>query len=376
MKKLLLFVFMMCILIPVHGLEDSNMIRKYKYFRLNEVLGPMVTKEEITEEFPLIHEDNYIKSDLSELSVDRPLEKDGRKIYDYDGFHYVKPMKVNKVEIKANEGYKFSDIKLESIQGEISYESNNNDIVTYENSRIFKLDKEANLSDLIINCIGTGDTEKYLFSIIFKNDDFVVGDIYINTFLDNIVLYGRDVPIKKSAYENVYSLKKLDDDSLTYKGNIKLYQYQDYKFQSYKLEREYYDEYLSEPFEDYIYKDETDYIDVLKNDLSKEETTTGLEKVSSLISEKPTVEKTSATSAIVKNEDKDDVPKNNISIPANDYSSFKLPIQYDNTLKIDNKTSSNNVNSKPIYYYFILVILTILLLLTLKLKNKLKEYYR
>ena len=376
MKKLLLFVFVMCILIPVHGLEDSNMIRKYKYFRLNEVLGPMVTKEEITEEFPLIHEDNYIKSDLSELSVDRPLEKDGRKIYDYDGFHYVKPMKVNKVEIKANEGYKFSDIKLESIQGEISYESNNNDIVTYENSRIFKLDKEANLSDLIINCIGTGDTEKYLFSIIFKNDDFVVGDIYINTFLDNIVLYGRDVPIKKSAYENVYSLKKLDDDSLTYKGNIKLYQYQDYKFQSYKLEREYYDEYLSEPFEDYIYKDETDYIDVLKNDLSKEETTTGLEKVSSLISEKPTVEKTSATSAIVKNEDKDDVPKNNISIPANDYSSFKLPIQYDNTLKIDNKTSSNNVNSKPIYYYFILVILTILLLLTLKLKNKLKECYR
>lgn len=373
MKKLLLFVFMMCILIPVHGLEDSNMIRKYKYFRLNEVLGPMVTKEEITEEFPLIHEDNYIKSDLSELSVDRPLEKDGRKIYDYDGFHYVKPMKVNKVEIKANEGYKFSDIKLESIQGEISYESNNNDIVTYENSRIFKLDKEANLSDLIINCIGTGDTEKYLFSIIFKNDDFVVGDIYINTFLDNIVLYGRDVPIKKSAYENVYSLKKLDDDSLTYKGNIKLYQYQDYKFQSYKLEREYYDEYLSEPFEDYIYKDETDYIDVLKNDLSKEETTTGLEKVSSLISEKPTVEK---TSAIVKNEDKDDVPKNNISVPVNDYSSFKLPIQYDNALKIDNKTSSNNVNSKPIYYYFILVILTILLLLTLKLKNKLKEYYR
>lgn len=373
MKKLLLFVFMMCILIPVHGLEDSNMIRKYKYYRLNEVLGPMVTKEEITEDFPLIYEDNYTEGELSDLSIDRPLEKDGRKIYEYDGFHYVKPMKVNSIEIKANEGYRFSDIKLESVQGDISYESNNNDIVTYENSRIFKLEKESDLSDLIINCIGTGDTEKYLFSIIFKKDDFVVGDIYINTFLDNIVLCGRDVPVKKNAYENVYSLKKLDDDSLTYKGTIKLYQYQDYKFQSYKLEREYYDEYLSEPFEDYIYRDETDYIDVLKNDLTKDETTGGLEKVSSLIAEKPTVEK---TSAIVKNEDKDDVPKNNISIPVNDYSNFKLPIQYDNALKADNKTASNNVNSKPIYYYFILVILTILLLLTLKLKNKLKECYR
>lgn len=373
MKKLLLFVFMMCILIPVHGLEDSNMIRKYKYYRLNEVLGPMVTKEEITEDFPLIYEDNYTEGELSDLSIDRPLEKDGRKIYEYDGFHYVKPMKVNSIEIKANEGYRFSDIKLESVQGDISYESNNNDIVTYENSRIFKLEKESDLSDLIINCIGTGDTEKYLFSIIFKKDDFVVGDIYINTFLDNIVLCGRDVPVKKNAYENVYSLKKLDDDSLTYKGTIKLYQYQDYKFQSYKLEREYYDEYLSEPFEDYIYRDETDYIDVLKNDLTKDETTGGLEKVSSLIAEKPAVEK---TSAIVKNKDNDDVPKNNISIPVNDYSSFKLPIQYDNALKIDNKTASNNVNSKPIYYYFILVILTILLLLTLKLKNKLKECYR
>ena len=373
MKKLLLFVFMMCILIPVHGLEDSNMIRKYKYYRLNEVLGPMVTKEEITEDFPLIYEDNYTEGELSDLSIDRPLEKDGRKIYEYDGFHYVKPMKVNSIEIKANEGYRFSDIKLESVQGDISYESNNNDIVTYENSRIFKLEKESDLSDLIINCIGTGDTEKYLFSIIFKKDDFVVGDIYINTFLDYIVLCGRDVPVKKNAYENVYSLKKLDDDSLTYKGTIKLYQYQDYKFQSYKLEREYYDEYLSEPFEDYIYRDETDYIDVLKNDLTKDETTGGLEKVSSLIAEKPAVEK---TSAIVKNKDNDDVPKNNISIPVNDYSSFKLPIQYDNALKIDNKTASNNVNSKPIYYYFILVILTILLLLTLKLKNKLKECYR
>lgn len=373
MKKLLLFVFMMCILIPVHGLEDSNMIRKYKYYRLNEVLGPMVTKEEITEDFPLIYEDNYTEGELSDLSIDRPLEKDGRKIYEYDGFHYVKPMKVNSIEIKANEGYRFSDIKLESVQGDISYESNNNDIVTYENSRIFKLEKESDLSDLIINCIGTGDTEKYLFSIIFKKDDFVVGDIYINTFLDNIVLCGRDVPVKKNAYENVYSLKKLDDDSLTYKGTIKLYQYQDYKFQSYKLEREYYDEYLSEPFEDYIYRDETDYIDVLKNDLTKDETTGGLEKVSSLIAEKPTVEK---TSTIVKNKDNDDVPKNNISVPVNDYSSFKLPIQYDNALKIDNKTASNNVNSKPIYYYFILVILTILLLLTLKLKNKLKECYR
>lgn len=373
MKKLLLFVFMMCILIPVHGLEDSNMIRKYKYYRLNEVLGPMVTKEEITEDFPLIYEDNYTEGELSDLSIDRPLEKDGRKIYEYDGFHYVKPMKVNSIEIKANEGYRFSDIKLESVQGDISYESNNNDIVTYENSRIFKLEKESDLSDLIINCIGTGDTEKYLFSIIFKKDDFVVGDIYINTFLDNIVLCGRDVPVKKNAYENVYSLKKLDDDSLTYKGPIKLYQYQDYKFQSYKLEREYYDEYLSEPFEDYIYRDETDYIDVLKSDLTKEETTGGLEKVNSLIAEKPAVEK---TSAIVKNKDNDDVPKNNISVPVNDYSSFKLPIQYDNALKADNKTASNNVNSKPIYYYFILVILTILLLLTLKLKNKLKECYR
>ena len=102
MKKILLFVFMMLVLIPVHGLESNNTIRKYKYYRLNEVLGPMVFKNEVTDEFPLINENNYIEGELSELSTERPLKQDGRKIYEYDAFHYSKVLSVNKIEIKVS----------------------------------------------------------------------------------------------------------------------------------------------------------------------------------------------------------------------------------------------------------------------------------
>ena len=81
MKKVLLFVFMFLLAFPVKGLEnDINTIRKYKYYRLNKVMGPMVLKNKVNNEYPLIDEKNYILDDLSELSVDKPSEMDGRKI--------------------------------------------------------------------------------------------------------------------------------------------------------------------------------------------------------------------------------------------------------------------------------------------------------
>ena len=69
-------------------------------------------------------------------------------------------------------------------------------------------------------------------------------------------------------------------------------------------------------------------------------------------------------------------PKNDVTKSSKDKSNVQLPIQYDNVLKISNKTSANKVKDKKIYYYFILVILVVLLLIALRIKNKLKECYR
>lgn len=380
MKKVLLFVFMMLVLVPVHGLEkDSNVVRKYKYYRLNEVLGPMVLKNEANEEFPLIDEDRYIEGELSALSINKPLEQDGRKIYEYDGFHYLKMLKVNTVEIKVDKGYMLSDVSIESTNGKIDYESDSDsNILTSEKSVTFKLKENVELNDLIIKCKGASKTDKFLFTILFKHDNQTLSILGANSYLDNIVIYGNQSPIKNDVYEDIYSLEELDTKGLIYKGTVKLYQYQDYKYQSYKLEREYYDEYLSEPFEDYIYRDDDDYIDVIEDNLIEEtikNESSGLEKINAFIDEQIEVEQTSND---VK-ENKESIslpPKNNVIKSLSDKPNVQLPVQYENALKIDNKTSANQVNDKNVYYYFILVILVVLLLIALKIKNKLKECYR
>ena len=373
MKKILLFVFMMLVLIPVHGLESNNTIRKYKYYRLNEVLGPMVFKNEVTDEFPLINENNYIEGELSELSTERPLKQDGRKIYEYDGFHYSKVLSVNKIEIKVSKGYMLSDVVIESINGKIDYENNDdNNILTSDKIVTYKLKEATDLKNLIIRCKGIGDTDKYLFTIVFKHDDKTVSEIGAGVYLEDIVIYGKNAPIRTNAYENIYSLEKLDDSNLIYKGTVKLYQYQDYKYQSYRLEREYYNEYLSEPIEDYIYRDDNDYIDIIENNLFEETITNNNLITDDFINEQPVVKKTS-------NDVKENIsltPKNDVTKSSKDNSNVQLPIQYDNVLKISNKTSANKIKDKKIYYYFILVILVVLLLIALRIKNKLKKCYR
>ena len=373
MKKILLFVFMMLVLIPVHGLESNNTIRKYKYYRLNEVLGPMVFKNEVTDEFPLINENNYIEGELSELSTERPLKQDGRKIYEYDGFHYSKVLSVNKIEIKVSKGYMLSDVIIESINGKIDYENNDdNNILTSDKIVTYKLKEATDLKNLIIRCKGIGDTDKYLFTIVFKHDDKTVSEIGAGFYSEDIVIYGKNAPIRTNAYENIYSLEKLDDSNLIYKGTVKLYQYQDYKYQSYRLEREYYNEYLSEPIEDYIYRDDNDYIDIIENNLFEETITNNNLITDDFIDKQSVVKKTS-------NDVKENIsltPKNDVTKSSKDKSNVQLPIQYDNVLKISNKTSANKVKDKKIYYYFILVILVVLLLIALRIKNKLKECYR
>lgn len=373
MKKILLFVFMMLVLIPVHGLESNNTIRKYKYYRLNEVLGPMVFKNEVTDEFPLINENNYIEGELSELSTERPLKQDGRKIYEYDGFHYSKVLSVNKIEIKVSKGYMLSDVVIESINGKIDYENNDdNNILTSDKIVTYKLKEATDLKNLIIRCKGIGDTDKYLFTIVFKHDDKTVSEIGAGVYLEDIVIYGKNAPIRTNAYENIYSLEKLDNSNLIYKGTVKLYQYQDYKYQSYKLEREYYNEYLSEPIEDYIYRDDNDYIDIIENNLFEETITNNNLITDDFIDKQSVVKKTS-------NDVKENIsltPKNDVTKSSKDKSNVQLPIQYDNVLKISNKTSANKVKDKKIYYYFILVILVVLLLIALRIKNKLKKCYR
>ena len=66
MKKFLFLVFLLMLVVPVKGLEnDGTVVRKYKYYRLNKVLGPIVLKDEVSDKFPLIDENQYFDFTVS-----------------------------------------------------------------------------------------------------------------------------------------------------------------------------------------------------------------------------------------------------------------------------------------------------------------------
>ena len=380
MKKVLLFVFMFLLAFPVKGLEnDMNTIRKYKYYRLNKVMGPMVLKNEVNNKYPLIDEKNYILDNLSELSVDKPSEMDGRKIYEYDGFHYLKIPGVNSLVITPEHDTILYDIEIKKTNGESIYKSED---ILNNISKTYKLNEDINLNDLVVECKGGDNRESQLFTIDFKYDDKIIGKLGVNSFLNNIAVYGRQSEIKKDAYENIYSLTELSlNDYLIYNGQVKLYQYQDYKYQSYRLDREYYNEYLTEPFEDYIYRDENDFIDVPINTVDNiedniEESITepvsndSLKQVS--VSKENNVNKTIDNNTVSKKIQESH--KNILESPAQ--SKSVAPVQYAQALKINKNTPSNKMTDNNVYYYFLLAILIILLIIAFKISNKLKEYQR
>lgn len=372
MKKVLFLVFLLMMLVPVKGLEnDQNIMRRYKYYRLNKVLGPFVQRSEVNDDFPLIDEESYTEGELSELSINKPLEQLDRKIYEYDGYHYLKTPQVNIIEIKmVSEGI-ISDIKIENLGKEIECESGNN-ILTGSSLVKYDLNGDFNLNNLVIKGNSADGKDTHSFKIYFKNGEKLVAEMSAMTFLKDIMLYGNSASIKLNAYEDIYSLDKLSTSfNLSYKGEVKLYQYQDYKYQSYKLEREYYDQYLNEPFEDYIYKDENDYIDIpiISNDNLE-----NLIKEDSFQREVSTTKNPKIEVMDIKN-----LPLENISTDKS--LSVKLPTHYQHVLKLDNKKKaskniSNVNNTNHLYDYFKILVLFILLILMLKLKNKVKEYSR
>lgn len=377
MKKVLLFIFLLLLAFPVQGLEDSNFIRKYKYYRLNKVLGPMVSKEDINSEYPLIDENIYEKGNLSELSINKPDEKEGRTIYKYRGFQYLKIPKIDSITIDVQSGSPLYDINIKSTSGDIIYEDKTGNIIDGM-SITYNFENGYELNDLIIEGKGGENKEKYIFSLLFKSNDKIVSELAVNYFLPDIILYGRTSSLQDNSYEDIFCLSKLDNDNVIYNGEVDLYQYQDYLYQSYKLEKEYYNDYLTSPFEDYIYRDDNDFIDVEKevNDKTNfssnenmifygKENIDNSKKITHMNNTNPTLF--------------EDDDFNKIDNKESSKDSYKVnkpkKTQYQHVLKIDNNKTKSNQNDN-IYSYFIIVILIIILILMLKLKNKLKENFR
>lgn len=392
MKKFLLIVFMLMLAVPVNGLENNSI--KYKYYRFNKVMGPLVFKGEANEEFPLVDEENPIKTELSELLTDKPEEKNGREIYEYEGYHYLKIPLIDSIEIEVLPTFSISNINITSINGDIEVSSDNDKSLANGEKGNFWLSKSTDLKDLIISVKTGTEGDYHNFNVYFKSNNRIVSKLCISMRPNaNGYIYGTQSVIDTSSLEDIYFTEEQNNQDLIYKGRVTLYQFFDYQYQSYKLEKEYYPEYLSEPFEDYIYKDESDYI-IEGNDIEddidvdvednidvdiEDEQISNLENDYINISEtddpmeiKSLVEKAenkikSLDEKIPETNTKTETPKTNVNKPK----------QYQSVVKASSgQTVSNQVSNNKTYFYFILVILIILLLIMLKIRKKLKTSYR
>ena len=374
MKKFLLVVFLLVLTVPVYGLENSI---KYKYYRLNKVMGPLVFKDDISEEFPLIDEANPVKTKLSELSINKPMEKDGREIYEFDGYHYLKVPMIDSLEIVVGSNSNIYNIDITSVNGEIEFKSDNDGSLDSNETGNFSF-SPTNINDLIINLQTGGGDNFHFVTLYFKSNNVIVSSLKTSARPSaNHTFKGTQSILQEKSFENVYFTDEQNDDNLIYQGQVKLYQYFDYQYQSYKLEKEYYPDYLNEPFEDYIYRDDNDYIieEVLDND--NESTSIS----ASNIPDTKTVDNGEVKNLVKKIENKNQFLDKKIPevIVDNDVPNInkEKPKQYQSVLKMDNnKTISNKVDNSKMYTYFILVILVILLLLMLKVRNRLKNSFR
>lgn len=387
MKKILLFVFLFLLTVPVQGLESSQVI-KYKYYRLNEVLGPYVYKDEVTSEYPLIDEDDYVADDISELSTEEPDEKDGRVIYEYDGYHYLEAPKFNEIELVVSEGSALYDIGFTTSSGTVDFTTDNesSDLLGGERAT-YKFDESFYYGDLYITCtIPENETNINHFYFYLKYNGNLVKQFSTYRYGSGEVKIATKIGSTSiSSYHDLYSLEKLtESENLVYQSEVKLYQYQDYKFRSYRLEKEYYDEYLLEPFEDYIYKDENDFI-IVDEDVSNEDdlATETLEDGVFSISEDLDEDVSSQQLLVFYGQNDSSSTDNLKTVTAKNTSFNKTDIiddviknsQYQQVLKLDN-TSQSTSKSDNTYDYLKLIILIILLLLVIKLRNKVKEYAR
>lgn len=388
MKKIVLFVLALILTIPVYGLENTNV--KYKYYRLNKVLGPLVFTGESNEEFPMI-EDNPIKGSMSDLSMDKPLEKEGREVFEYDGYHYLKIPKIDEINVTAGINSNVYNIEISSTSEDIKYVTEGDGNLDSYESMNFVLESPTDLNDLIIN-LRTGDGDNYHFVTI----KYISKGVVIKSTLTsarpsaNHSFLGSQGMLNPSTLENVYSTVRLEDDDLIYQDDVKLYQYFDYQYQTYKLVREYYPEYLSGPIDDYIYRDDEDYIvDVIDEQESNDEEIKDEEvdgnadddQVATILENNEQDSVLSKKNAVIKpltippKNNKASLTKyNEVQNPEKKIIDSK-PKQYENILKIDDKKSVSNEVDNNKAYYFVLVLLIILLLVMLKIRGRLKKCY-
>lgn len=250
-------------------LIDVKKERRYKYYKLNKVLGPYKSLLEENDEFPYTDLEDFEYTEESEYLNEIPEVKEGRVINEYEGLHYRKVKDINRIKIINQNDYgnrtwiysfalTYNGV---SIPYEIKYVNGDKNGIEAGGYIIIELENNYVLKDIdfsfIAECGGENGSNVLIQML---SDDLLVSDYgkKCSGYLLMCFLYSR-AHVYPDGYDHYYTTNPLNN--MSFMGNVTLYTYKDILYRKYNLEKEYYDDYLSSPYEDYIYKDELDYKD-------------------------------------------------------------------------------------------------------------------
>jgi len=355
-------------------LTDVKVERRYKYYKLKKELGPYEEAYKVNDNYKEISYEDYIYTEESEYLDEKPDEKEGRIITEDNVYKYKKAFDINHVDI-FNLNYNNINIivnnlkvfyKGEPIDYQISYNKGNDNTINGRGTMSISFDKKLVLKDLAVSfdvISANGNTSFYLET---RSDDTKISFTQYasnNTQITNINWEGKYLDLYDNTYEYYYTkTKEQSCSTYLYIGQIKAYTYKDTLYRKYNIIKDYYDDYLKEPYQDYIYKDEEYYKDyyakrtrsILENkEPFKEKTKEN--KIEELFQSKNLSNNVFPQTMIHKND-------NNHQI--NNFQTYKTIKQKEN----------KNVTKPPImeYFSYILILFIFLILVLSKLYKKRK----
>lgn len=248
-------------------LTDVKVERRYQFYKLNKVTGPYLREDETRADYPYLDKDNFVYSEYSEYSLEEPLEVPSREIESKMINHYKAAGPIDYITLTAINGDIYLDnfiflYKGEYVDYEITELGNELPFIKRGDTVGFKLQRKIGLADLEIKVKGLGlSSDNYSFEFSLGSDSKTYQKISSSIPGNSgAVLYCN--AFRPLGYDDYYSFENFEPSKfISFVDKVNVYRYRDIMYQSYKMEKEYYPEYLVNGTGEYIYKDEIKYKD-------------------------------------------------------------------------------------------------------------------
>lgn len=245
----------------------ENEYKEYKWYKIKEE-SSYFTYGNNTDEFSFLDKDDYINTAYSDWENELPSAIEGRTINKKTEYIYkkIKPIKYIFINnIKTNKKIlNLKDIEINNINDiECINCKIEDDVYILNEGSYLKLtvNEEFSIDDFTYNIKDIDYFELY----------FSVDNNFSDISYDGLYDKGKIIITKLKDYfsEDIISNEKIDKSNYKLFDEKNFYQYQDKLFRYYKKKREYSDIYSANQIDDYIFKDEKDYIVKNKCDILK-----------------------------------------------------------------------------------------------------------